>query len=222
MKNKTSLIVLILIIIILLAGGAYFMMKKTPSKISETKMTQTSPTAMKTKGTMTAGTLKSLLTLGKSVKCSFSNKTESNSSEGTVYVSGGKMRADFSSTSGKTTTNGHVIADSQFSYFWMDQSKQGFKFPITNKETSTGTTQQSFDMNQSVNYSCGDWNADSSVFSLPIGVTFSSFNVPVVPTGMTGNSGGTGTTGQSSQCAACNSLPAGTAQDACKTQLHCQ
>jgi hypothetical protein len=220
MNKKTGIVIAVVILLLLLLGGGVFLMTKK----SQTPTTKTEqPAAQNTTPETAQGTLKSLLANGKSVKCSFDNSaSDSAKSSGTVYVASGKMRGDFQVTSAETTTVSHMIVDSQNSYLWTDNSKQGFKFAV-NQQEPTGTTSgtsggsQGPDINQTVNYSCQDWSPDNSMFNLPSDITFSAFTVPTVPV-VTGAS--TGNT--SSQCAVCDNIPAGTARDTCKAQLNCK
>ncbi len=202
-------IILVIGLLILIGGGIFFLTKKSSSPVSTTG-SQT--------GNAIEGTLKSLLTGGKSVKCTFTNQVEGATSEGTVYVAGEKMRGDFKTTAEGASTNSHMIVDSQFSYIWTDESNQGFKFPVESEASPTteGTTtpNQGFDLNEKVNYSCQDWSADNSLFTLPSNVTFSTFTIP-------GASGSPESNQPSDPCAACANLPA-EAQQACKTQLNCE
>lgn len=212
--------VIIVIIVLLLLGGGYVMMKG--SKSSQTPAAQTAaPTANPTETTATAsqvkGTLKSLLTAGIPQNCSFTNDT---GGSGSVYVSGGKMRGDFTSTSQGKTFSGHMIIDSGYSYVWSDAMPRGMKIAMSDVQpTGTPAANQGVDVNQSVSYSCKPWVPDSSMFALPTSVTFSTFTMPnaAVTAGA-----GAAVTGAASACSACDSLPAGAAQTACKTQLHCQ
>lgn len=124
------------------------------------------------------------------------------------------MRGDFTAKEASTTVSGHMIVVNNESYTWTDLSKQGIKMAINTSEAeaSAGSenSNQSVDLNQNVSYHCSAWAEDASKFSLPTDITFTSFTVPSA-SGVPGNA-----------CAACNNLPAGSAQTACREQLHCQ
>ncbi len=207
-------IILVIGLLILIGGGIFFLTKKSSSPVTTTG-NQT--------GNAIEGTLKSLLTGGKSVKCTFTNQVEGATSEGTVYVAGEKMRGDFKTNTQGASSNSHMIVDSQFSYIWTDESNQGFKFPV-GSEASPGTqgtadegasaNNQPINLDEKVNYSCQDWSTDNSLFTLPSNVTFSTFTIP-------GASGSPESNQPSNPCAACANLPA-EAQQACKTQLNCE
>ena len=106
--------IFLVLVIIGLGAGAFFATKKSTPQVSNN---QAAPTTVQqpteTKAESAQGSLKSLLTMGKTAKCTFSNKTESANVDGTVYVANGKMRGDFKTTYGKNTSSGHIIVDSK-------------------------------------------------------------------------------------------------------------
>ena len=216
--NKKLGVIIVIIVLLLLGGGAYVMMSKSKSAQPPTATTP-QPTETTTTASQVRGTLKGLLTSALPQTCSFTNDT---GASGSVYVSGGKMRGDFTATNQGKTFSGHMIIDSGYSYLWSDAMPRGMKIAMSDVQpTGTATNNQSMDVNQTVSYSCKPWVPDSSMFTLPANVTFTTFTMPK----------GVGTTGAmtppssagapSSACAACDNLPAGPAQTACKTQLNC-
>src|SRR3989344_3830565 len=97
--NKKVLAVVVLLLIGLAGYFGYtkFMAGKTSDGSSETS-----------NGTKS---LKDLLSSGVAQKCAFSSSDESGSSEGVTYVSSGKVRGDFTTTSSGKETNSHMISD---------------------------------------------------------------------------------------------------------------
>ncbi len=215
-------IVIVLIILVFIAVGSYlFMNKSQPSKnqgavTSQNKNSTSSPQTIQ-------GTLKSLITSGKSQKCTYSNKLKETTVEGTFYVAGGKLRGDFTTTSAQTKMNGHMIVHNGYSYIWSDLSKQGIKMAINQEQLApstppVNTKTQMPDINQSYSYTCQGWSGDSAIFVPPATITFSTLALPSVqPTGTA-----TGVNTNSAACSACDRIPAGSTRDACKTQLNCQ
>ena len=218
MNTKIGVIIAI-VVLGLLGGGAYVMMSKSKSAPASPTTTEAKPTETTTTASQVRGTLKDLLTSALPQTCSFTNDT---GASGSVYVSGGKMRGDFQTTSQGKTFSGHMIIDSGYSYLWSDAMARGMKIAMSDVQpTGTATSNQSMDVNQAVSYSCKPWVPNSSMFTLPTNVTFTTFTIPK----------GMGTTGAmtppssagapANACSACDNLPAGPAQTACKTQLHC-
>jgi hypothetical protein len=218
-------IIIVLVILVLIGTGGYLVMKKPPQLNNQAPTAQNEPETA-TNATI-QGTLKSLLTAGKSQKCTYSDKPETTSAEttsveGTVYVANGKMRGDFSSTSEQIKVNGHMIADGEYSYVWSDLDNQGIKMLIDQQESSnapTDTNTQTPDINQSYTFNCQGWTQDNTMFVPPSNITFSTFTLP---SGLPSVAPPTDTDTNQSACAACDSIPAGEARNACKTQLNCK
>jgi len=208
MNKKIIAIVVALLLLLVVGAGAIMMMKKPVSTDTGIPL----PTAAQTN----SGSLKDLLTGGKAQKCTFSSNTEGATGTTTIYVAKGKIRGDIVSNMGERTINSHMLVDSSYSYVWTDDTNQGYKFSIAQQTQVTPSQNNgSIDLNQKVNYTCENWNEDSSLFQLPANITFQTMTVPSLgPTGAD--------TGSSNQCAVCDQLPAGEAQEACKTQLGCK
>lgn len=197
---------IIVVVLFLLAGGWYFMSSRKAN----------SPSAPGTTGgsqESSSKSLKDLLTKGVAQTCTYSNETTS----GTIYVSGGKMRGDIDTTVENVTTKTHMLVMDNTSYIWSDGTKAGFKMgydpnatPVAGSESSA--TKETFDANADMNYKCKAWIVDSGKFTLPAGVTFSDFAVPSQAAPAQG--------GSSSQCAYCNALT-GDDKTQCLTALKC-
>jgi Tfp pilus assembly protein PilX len=212
--NKKIAVLIVLVLLVLLGIGAYVMI----SKSSQSAASKTAPVANPTETTASKaeaqGTIKALLTSGVSQECTFSTKQQA-TTDGTAFLSDGKMRGDFTSTSQGQTINGHMIIASGYSYIWTDLTKRGMKIALTEGQASGSAQSQGLDVNQTVSYSCKPWVSDASKFTLPADVTFITFTLPkaAAPTGAGANPTGTAT-----QCSACDSLPS-SAQAVCKTQF---
>lgn len=219
--NKKLGVIIVIIVLLLLGGGAFVMShKSTKSTAAQTATTTVNPTeTAANKGTL--GSLKSLMTSALPQTCTFSTQKQA-STNGTIYVSGGKLRGDFTSTNQGQTINGHMLVDSGFSYIWTDLNKQGMKVAITEAQVNTAANSQAMDLNQDVSYSCKPWVADESKFTLPTDITFMTFTMPkaAATTGATTSGASIATGAVTSPCSACDSLPAA-AQSVCRTQLHC-
>lgn len=124
-----------------------------------------------------SGSMRDLVARNQSVKCTFTHSTEINSSSGTVFVSGGKVRGDFDITVPQTGTNlkAFMIADGKDTYVWSSILPQGFKMPISDaKMQSSGQPANGIDYNQSLDYECEPWSVDESVFITPTDISFVS------------------------------------------------
>lgn len=202
--NK-KVITVIVIILVLLLGGYFFMAKGKNGGSGTGPQTSTA-----------ASSLKDLISKGIAQSCTFSSE----GNKGKVYVAGGKMRGDFESvTDGKTVTN-HMIVDNNTSYIWMDGEKTGFKMsfdPSTTKTEGSTTSPASgaFDAGADMNYKCGAWITDGSMFTPPASVTFTSFAVPSAVPATTGSGS------SASQCSYCTALT-GDDKVQCMSAFNCK
>ncbi|MBU3978486.1 hypothetical protein KJ980_08040 [Patescibacteria group bacterium] len=220
--NKKNLIMFAVLILAVVGIIVFYSFPKYSSKtqIVDQKTRTESQIDQSNTGNKIEATLKSLLSNGKSLKCTFSSDSKDYPVRGTVYTGNGKVRQDFQSNAGGMTI--HLIVDNSNSYMWTDGDTQGFKFAIDQAPTvqpSNGFTQswsQSPDINKSMNFSCQDWRMDNSLFTLPSNVTFQSFTMPPGPSVVSGISI------TSSPCGVCDNLPSGEARNSCRTQLNCQ
>lgn len=211
MKNKG----LVIGVLLLLAGGAFFGYSKFFGK-NFSKSTSTETPGMQS--------IKDLLASGTSQKCTFTTTDGSTESSGTTYVSGGKVRSDYTMKSPDKTVISHMINDEKTSYMWTDGEKTGLKMMMGEdmmdnmmdegeENVSKESSQESLD--QKVDYRCSAWKTDSSVFTPPSNVEFSEFTNMMMQTSSP-SSGGS----NSSQCSYCNSLT-GDDKTQCLTALKC-
>ena len=220
MNKKVLVSVIVVLILLLLGGGAYTLSKRNKTQTTTQVTTQTTPTQESTK--TAAQSLKDLLLSGVPQRCSYRDTEEGIDMAGTTYVSGGKVRADFTSTTEGKTTTGHTVYDGTTSYIWTDEMTTGYKMMIDiSKEEeasseSDSTTQQGVDLNKTIDYTCSPWVVDQALFTPPTTITFAEFNIPTISA-----EGTPGSTGNSSACSYCNSLT-GDAKTQCLTSLNCQ
>jgi hypothetical protein len=201
-----KVLVIIVAVLLLLLGGWYFLSSKksAPSPSTETASGPQQPSGV--------SSLKDLITKGVAQNCTFSNA----GTNGSVYVSAGKVRTDFDTTANNVTTKSHMIVMDNTSYLWIDGQTTGFKMSFDpNATPAAGSTAPngSFDASANMDYKCSAWVADSSKFTLPTGITFTSFAVPtqVTPSGSS----------SSSLCSNCDSLT-GDSKTQCLTALKCK
>lgn len=98
-------------------------------------------------------------------------------SRGTVYISSGRMRGDFTSTVNGQAQGSHMIASGTEANVWMDGQTTGFKMNLdAATQAEVNQNQQGFDPDKPVDMDCDDWNPDSSKFNLPSGVEFKDFS----------------------------------------------
>lgn len=180
------------IILLLLLGGFGYM--KLSGKTAVQTPSQDGTTNTTNNGSA-MGSLKDLLTAGKNVSCTVSYTGNQAGTSGTTYVSGKKVRADFTvkTSDGKETVS-HMIQDGTYAYIWTANSTVGTKMKVEAVENTDKTAaapsqpqSQAVDLNQKVNMKCSDWRVDESVFVPPTTVKFTDLseamkNLPKTPT----------------------------------------
>ena len=136
---------------------------------AKTSANSQSPSSAVVSNTMT---LRSLLASGKTEKCTFIDTAGTASLQGTVYISGTKVRSDFSVSSYGTTLT-HMIILGQDVYVWSAGMTKGYRATLTTASQATANPNTSgISVDKKIAYTCLPWVADPSLFVLPLSVTF--------------------------------------------------
>ena len=208
--------------------GVLFMfmtgMNGSQNQVSDTATTTETPYAANTPQTPSSmGTLADLVAKGGSSSCTVSTNGTI-ASQGTVFVSNGKVRGDFTSNTPAGVMESHMISDGTYVYVWSSAMKTGIKMKAQKPTSSTSTPATSNDStqnpySQTYQYSCTPWAEDDTKFTLPAGMTFNDMSAMMMqakPTGAT--SAGSAPT---PNCAICDQVPAA-AKAQCLAALNCK
>lgn len=202
-KNQSGFIIplaILVVAVIAIGGGTYAYKKaKAPNRGAEVRSQASSSADVRMDGLVRASTsldgpgasvhsnanlsvnskksFKELLALGTPQKCTFAETVANSSTTGTVYVSGGKIRGDFTSVTKSTTVKSHMISDGQTVHAWVDGMSSGFKMTL-----SAGAKAQSpeMDINRPIDVACTSWTPDVSLFALPTSIKFNVIAVPKI------------------------------------------
>lgn len=215
--NKKILILVAIFALLLIAGGAFwFMTKKAP--VNQTATTNSESSSEMTKvvpTTAPAKSLRSLLTAGIAQKCTFTSGTEGDSNSGTMYISNGKIRGEYSTKVEGETQNLSMIVDGNTTYLWGGETETGYKMtidPSTTVKPGEKPRELSFvDPDQDLNYNCTPWIVDATQFTLPANIKFSDFSNMIKPAA---------TGGAVDKCAACSFLT-GDDKTQCLSSMGC-
>jgi hypothetical protein len=218
MNSKNSKLVAVVIAIIILLGlGGYLLYGK--SKAPQ-KVMQTTQAPVKSLTPATNTTLAGLMSLGQNLRCTFNtNSTTGASTNGTVYISKGNVRGDFTvkAKDGKQDQMS-IIRVGDTNYIWGSALPTGIKMTLAlDKLTSGAQTSQYSTVNQKTNYNCMPWSVDPSLFTPPASVKFTDMTglMPVSPTGaQTQNQGSSTTTNP------CTGITDAAAKTACENAMH--
>lgn len=200
MSKQLPLIAGGIVILVVIGIVAFLQMgKKSSSSNAPTATSAQSESSVSS----TSGTLKDLFSGGKTVNCKFSYPD--NSMSGNVFVSGGKVRNEFTTTKDGKTTDGTVIYDGTYAYFWSSSSSQAIKYKMGSIEDMQKQAQgqaQTMDLSQKVNFDCSNWSVDNSKFVPPSNIQFTDFTEMMMKVQASPATGGTNGNSMKSACSA--------------------
>ncbi len=207
--NRNLLIALAVLILLIIGGGYLFLSSnKQPSSIGEAQ-----DKMMGKSGEVTS--LKNLLNSKNNQQCTFSDSEAQTS--GTMYISGGKARGDFSSVVDGKTVASSMLSTGQEIYIWMDNSPTGFKTSLDAIEQAQSQMPQSVDINKESSYTCSPWSPVDSYFTPPSSITFTDYSSMFKNAG---NASGAPVIDKATMCAGCDNLT-DDARTECRTTLQC-
>lgn len=124
-------------------------------------------------------TFKSLLTQKGNYQCDFEQVSDTGVSHNVIYISGGKLRAEFRSTMKGQEGSNLSVYDGRYLYTWREGTTVGTKSLITSlgqlptaipKDLTSGTIYG--DNYNSVGWQCHTWLVDKTLLTPPSYVTF--------------------------------------------------
>jgi len=173
-------VVLSVVVVVAIAIGGWYMFGGSKADESADSMNDQGNTMGldEKEGEVFSGSLAELMEKGGDYRCTFNHNTSAGSSDGVVYMSGERIRGDFTSVVSALgiTVESHMISDGQNTYTWSPLTPQGYKAPVvkdtTEGDKSTQTEGSYSDINQKLDYHCDPWSVDEAVFALPEGMSF--------------------------------------------------
>ena len=121
----------------------------------------------------------SLIAQKGSYQCDYDQVHQSGKSHNVIYLSGGKMRAEFRATTGNITTSVISVYDGVYLYTWTEGLAMGVRTSITSlkqlpaaipADLTSGTVYgNEF---ESVGWKCHAWIADKTMLAAPAYVKF--------------------------------------------------
>ena len=168
---------------------------------------------------LTRGSIKSLLGANKNITCKI-NPSEND--EGTIYVTGSKMRGDFSTRVEGKGMMSHMIQDGEYAYMWLDEDAKGTKMkldfnqPVPSVPAGSSVRSQAENLDEEVDMNCSNWSPDNSKFNVPGDVEFTDLS-EMLKNSMMQNK--TGTTAPKMDASVCNQIEDATAKAQCLKAL---
>lgn len=229
MKQLPLIIGVIIAILLAGAGGYYYVTQRAATSEGRTIAEKTGTTEQGISGMMS---LKDIMALGKSQKCTFEySDPETGKTTGTSYISGENVRTDFTITDeeNNTTEGGMILVDSTI-YTWTNTESKGVKMAISqsmeatiNEEIrDTEWSNEYMSPDEKLDYNCTAWNEDPSVFAPPANIEFMDLSEQMkVFEDLQKSMDEEGSTSPEASCAVCDSMPAEAAA-ACRSSLNCE
>jgi hypothetical protein len=217
MKNIGIAIAAVVVILIVAIGGVFVLKSsKTPAK-TQTQSVNTQAAKPQTTNSL-KGTIIGLVSGGKTVNCQVTYPD--NKGTGSIFVADKKFAGDFDmkGADGKETS-AHVISDGVDMYVWSSGLPMGIKMSLAAAKNAAQNPQanQSFNVNQEVNFNCNSWTPDTSKFTVPTNIQFRDMSgllqgaQPQVTTAPTA--------GAQTGTSPCDQVPAGPARTACQNAM---
>ena len=199
----------------MVVGGGVYLMTASPENDATEEMEE----VMESTNVSGEGTLRALIALGQDLSCDFVYDDEETSrSEGTVYLSGEKMRGDFTITMDGAEMESHIIRDGATGYTWgtTPAGSVAIMFELSEEDVEgEASSEQSIDLDQNLTYDCDVWSVDESKFVPPADLDFQNISAQMEMM-MQGSAEVSG-----AQCGACEQIPDAGAQAQCKAALGC-
>jgi hypothetical protein len=172
-------IIIGIVAVVAVAGAGYAFTRTSPAGMPAQTQEQTQETSAAAQSGQFTGSIADLSARGGDWKCTVDAQAATGggaaASSGVVYVSGKKVRGDFTSTvQGIGPVEAHLVADGTNVYSWSSLLPQGIKTTMaaSEPEESAATSGGGADANQRYTYDCQPAHADASLFVAPADISF--------------------------------------------------
>lgn len=162
MQNKTLLYGLGAVALVVVAGAAMFMNGSFGGQSAAVNNADYVPEST---------SMTELLASTDARTCKISTQAAGAATEGVLYVAGGNMRGDFTTTSNGQKIKSHMIVSNDISYLWTDSSNQGFYIPFAAMSGEAGAA-NGINASAKMDYACAPWVPTENTFALPTNITF--------------------------------------------------
>jgi hypothetical protein len=166
-------IVSMLVVGVIIVGG-YFVITKNPKKDTGDIKNGQQVESTKTEGKKMA--FSAFVKQGGAYKCEVKQAFSDMENSGTVYMSGGNIRGEYTTIAeGRTIDTSFMLKDG-YSYTWSSTLVNiGFKTKINTQVDGTNAVNSgtySWNASQIGDYNCEPWTTDEKMFEVPAGMSF--------------------------------------------------
>lgn len=215
----TKYIVIAVVAIALIGAGVFYWVQKNDT----VTLTGSNQTENGSSDEITTGTVSEILSLGKNVKCDYTNEDTDGKTEGTIYVKnrGEGIRSDFTITkTNDSTLTSHFIVDGTAQYIWSDEEKKGgIKTTIAEEDKANifSNDNQEGGLSANEKLTCRATNIGKDLLTPPSDVTFTDFSIPDTSAGSTSLT----EEQKAALCGACDASTDATTRDQCRVMYSC-
>lgn len=177
--SAQNLLITVFVIVLVVGGAWYFIEQNDDYKAAPNNGQQVTKTKSdRAKDLSGFGSFSDLIEKDLDLACDFEMVSSDTKAAvaGTIYISEGKLRADFAMEQAGEVYESHFLHDDTHSYTWTTSSLGTFAFmsPLdgTSGAGDTATVNRNIDFSQEVDYECRVWTVDEAVFLPPADVEF--------------------------------------------------
>lgn len=165
---KWILAVVILVVVAAGGAGAYWLTTKDDSDSS----------AASNSSNIQEASITSLLSQGKSLKCTYDVIDNGAHNTGVAYFSGNKkMYGEFANEQNGKTVTSRVIRNGDTQYVWQPDSNTGYKADVSDSnQQSQQQKSDQYDPDHKYSFSCQSWSVDNGKFTPPSSVKFTDYS----------------------------------------------
>jgi hypothetical protein len=179
-QNKIIIWTVVGLVVILGAVGIYKWQKTKQAEQAATD--QAALQAAAPKQVATKPTFGQFIRQGGTYQCNVRQNVNGMSSVGVVFIDGGMVRGDFTTSYSGTKATGSTIVRDGSAYTWSSASTDGVKIPVGSNGTLSGFVQvngstYSWNADQITDYDCTSWTPDASKFTIPSNIAFRDLEI---------------------------------------------
>lgn len=191
---------------------------------TSTNQTERQPLETESEEKSITGSIKEIMGMGQSLKCSWSQSQDNQEIRGSVYISGNKFRQTVFMPIENETVEVNSISDSEYIYTWggFGGENQGTKFKIAEFSNITpppadeGSPSGSVNLEEKLDFKCSPWIVDQSLLVPPTNINFvDQSEIMKKATEQMKNSG-------ADICAICDQAPNEAARAQCRSSANCE
>lgn len=172
--NFYAVIGLVAVVGVLGGSAWFFSTSQTPPHDTSTEVAaENTPSEEPQTG---EGTVQDLLNRTGSWECTVASSAGGTTTNGTAHIADGAIRGTFRSAIpqlGGMTITSNLLVREGYAYVWTSLYPQGTKVALANAPAESSEN-NGISLSSAVSYTCTPWVVDTSLFTLPEGISFTT------------------------------------------------